>query len=72
MTLDQAEEFRWAYSVARVDIPNAPPIQLFDRIDKAKLFLAHVGEAYPEIPFGVFARGDQLYMGHPEFHETTH
>jgi hypothetical protein len=72
MTPEQQEEFRWAYSISRVDIPNAAPIQFFDRVSTAKEYLNLLQDTYPGIPFGIFARGDQLYLGYPEIHENIH
>ena len=72
MTPEQQEEFRWAYSINRTDMVGAPPIQFFDRVASAKSALLVLQNAYPEISFGIFVRGDQLYLGHPEVHELIH
>ena len=66
------EEFRWAYSIARTDILNAPPIEYFERVVYAKEALKDLQARYPDIPFGIFARGDQLFQGIPEIHEFLH
>lgn len=66
------EEFRWAYSVARTDLPGAPILQYFDRLCYAKSALALLETAYPDIPFQIFVQGDQQYLGDPANHENVH
>jgi hypothetical protein len=72
MTEQQAEEFAWSYSLVRTDIPNAPPLQLFTRLHEARRAAHQLMEAYPEITFGIFHRGDQLFLGDPAIHEFLH
>jgi hypothetical protein len=72
MTVEKEEEFRWAYSICRIDLKDSPPLQYFDRMATAKAAMAILEDLYPDIPLGVFVRGDQLYMGHPEIHENVH
>ena len=66
------EDFRWAYSIARTDVPGAPIIQYFDRICYAKEAIELLRAAYPEIPFQIFVQGDQQYLGDPANHENVH
>lgn len=72
MTNQEEEEFRWAYSLVRTDIPEAQPLQFFDRVATARAAAKELAKQYPELTFGVFARGDQLYMGDPAIHENVH
>jgi len=70
--MQDLEEFRWAYSVARIDLPGAPILQYFDRLCYAKTALVLLEAAYPEIPFQIFVQGDQQYLGDPANHENVH
>lgn len=69
------EEFRWAYAIAREDLPGAPLLQYFDRLfgpTGAKEGLRILKEAYPEIPLRIYVQGDQQYIGDPANHENVH
>jgi len=72
MTPEEQDAFEWSYSLCRIDVAGAPPIQFFQRVAHAKVAMQLLHEAYPDIPLGIFVRGDQLYLGHPEIHESVH
>jgi hypothetical protein len=72
MTPEEQETFEWAYSICRTDQRDALPVQFFQRVAHAKSYLLELEKVYPDIPFGIFARGDRLYLGHPEIHENIH
>ena len=66
------EEFRWAYAIAREDLPDAPLLQYFERLSHAKAALEVLRLAYPEIPLRIYVQGDQQYIGDPANHENVH
>jgi hypothetical protein len=65
------DAFRWAYAIMREDGPELIPLQYFDRVQTAKEELEKLREAYPEIPFGIYIQGDQLYVPQSS-HENVH
>jgi hypothetical protein len=68
--MDQ-EDFRWAYAIIRDDDVHHTVLQYFDRLHLAKEELKRLKEHYPDIPFGIYIPGDQLYI--PESaHEQVH
>lgn len=70
--MQNLEDFRWAYSIARTDIQGSPILQYFDRIHHAKAAKLLLEAAYPDIPFQIFVQGDQQYLGDPANHENVH
>lgn len=73
MTPEEIEAFEWSYCISRCDVIDAPPIQFFSRVIHAKEVLKQLQTEYPDIPFGIFARGDRLYIPMaPEIHEFLH
>lgn len=66
------EEFRWAYGIAREDMPGAPILQYFDRLKAAREALVILQSAYPDIPLQIYVQGDQQYIGDPANHENVH
>jgi len=69
------EDFRWAFSISRIDVEGAPILQYFDRLNGphgAKQALELLKTAYPEIPFQIFFCGDYLFAGDPANYQTVH
>jgi hypothetical protein len=65
------DEFRWAYAIMRSDSLDPVVLQYFDRIQTAQAELEKLKAIYPDIPFGIYVQGDQLYVPNSA-HEKVH